>query len=1125
MSSLREGRRVSDGDDRMGLWLQELGLGKYAADFAANDIGFDALPRLSDADLKELGVSLGHRRVLQQALLQLHPRGALRGAGAGGHPVGQGEQRQITVMFCDLVGSTALVGKLGPESYQQLLTQDYLPACCDIINDSGYVARVVGDCIVAYFGYPAAREDAAECAVRTGLRLVDSVARELPRWGLRIDVRVALATGVSIIGDLVGAGFSEPDALTGQAPNLAFRILSTVAPGTVGIADETRRLAGDFFVYADAGVHAFKGFAQPSRIWRVVGESRWPARFDAQHKTQVPCIGRDSELGRLHDVWAEVQHSVCRVVTLVGEAGIGKSRLLRTASERFSLSSGLAVFMQCSPSQTGSPLYPLIDWLRRDIGLSAPQSVDHRVRLAAWLGHEATAQELALMADFLSVALPASDQRPALPPDRKRQLMRDIVLRHFEKRCDFGPVLLMVEDAHWMDGATEQFLVGLFARMATRPLLALITTRPHHGRQWAQADAVREILLEPLQQADARTLVVQACRDRHLPDSWVDEILLRTDGVPLFIEELTAMILESGLLAGDGSGPAENRPLVGVDIPSTLRDSLTARLDRLADIKDVARMASAIGREFTFTLLAQVSGLPSEQLVAALDRFVEARLLYQRGEPPQASYVFKHALVQQAAYDSQLRSDREALHARIVHAIETHQPDLARHEPGLMAHHCHLAGDIDREVDYLHAAGRASTRLVAIPEALSYFSRADAAIAQLGQDGPTVTRHIEIILGMMDVGRFAILPSQLRALSARARRMSLMDGVTCDATMTAAILFQDARANVYSSRYAQGRSIFHDIRQLGLASGSTAIERKPASAFAMGLCCQGLFGETLQFVHAGNIGYYKASGSLIDYISGLGWIGYSSCQAGAGDDGLAYGQLSVDEAEQVQSQIYLAGAYIWRSHALMALRRLDEAVADARRCVTLSTTHAVPYLGWHGLVFLALCLCRSGDLDGAARSLAQARELLAKVEDGQWCLLDYLPAIEAEIACARGDHAAAMQSADQAIEVASAIGGHFAEAMAWRVKALCGLRTGAGLDQAQACLDRAMAWHERGEAQAERTFTALLWAHALHEAGHAEPARHWVDQARHLAERYHLALERCEHGAAAVLEVLDRTAA
>ena len=1109
-----------DANVDFGRWLEALGLGRYARTFIDNEVGFDALRLLGDSDLKDLGLSLGHRRILQGAIQQLNPGRAPTPSAVGlavGGPGGPGERRQITVMFCDLVGSSELSVRFDPEDLRNLI-HAYYSSCCRIIEQSGgFVARIIGDGILAYFGYPTAREDAAECAIRAGLRITESMDRERPEGAGRIDVRIGLATGVSVISEMVGIGFSELHAVMGQTPNVAARIQSLAEPGTVAIADETRRLAGGFFVYADQGPHSVKGFNEPVQVWRVVGESRSGARFDAQHSAQVDCIGRDAQLAALQHTWNRVQQRSCRIVTLVGEAGIGKSRLLRTASERFAPPPGVTFFMQCAPSQATTPLHPLIDWLRRDIGVGATGAAEDRARLEAWLGAGAAPLEVSLVAEFLSLPLPESGAQPAVPPDRKRGLTREVVLRHFERHCDVAPVLLMVEDAHWMDGATEDFLISLFDRMRERPLMALITTRPNHPRRWTDRPGASEMTLDPLPRADAKRLIGNNCRGRRLPPAVFDEILARTDGVPLFIEELTAMILESRLLREEGSDLVMDGPLPTLDIPSTLRDSLVARLDRLSDIKNVARIASALGREFTFSLLAQVSEEPPHHLVAALDRLVEAQLLFQRGVPPEAEYVFKHALVQQAAYDSQLRSDRQALHARIVRAIEAHQPETALHEPGLMAHHCELAGMTDREVDYLYAAGVASTRIVAIPEALSYFSRADAAIARLEPNPRNARRNIDIILGMMEVGRFAILPSRLRALSERALELSRMEGVASDATMTAAIMFQGGRTQVYLSRYAQARSTFQALRGLGVEHGSMAIERKPASAFTMNLCCQGLFNETLEFINDGNIGYYKESGSFIDYISGLGWIAYASCQTGLVAEGLAFGHLSVREAEQVQSQIYLAGAYIWRSHAFMAVRQLDEAVSDARRCVELSEVHGVPYLGWHGLVFLSLCQCRSGDLDGATGSLAKARTLLARVEDGQWSLLDYLPAIEAEIACCRGDHPSALRWADEAIAVASEVGGHFAEAIAWRVKAVSSLRSGADPDQAQASFDRALQRHERGDAKAERTFSALLWAHSLQSTGHAERAQHWAEEARQLARRHGFALSRCEQGAAALL--------
>jgi class 3 adenylate cyclase/tetratricopeptide (TPR) repeat protein len=1102
---------VTLGDDSFSQWLEALGLGRYAGTFADNDVGFEALRLLSDADLQALGLSLGHRRVLQGALDRLQASAA--------PPVsrGHGERRQITVLFCDLVGSSELSVRFDPEDFRGLI-HAYYSACCKTIEDAGgFIARVIGDGILAYFGYPAAREDAAECAIRAALRIIETVGRERLQGRAPMDVRIGLATGVSVIGDMVGTGFSELHAVMGQTPNLASRIQSLAEPGTVAIADETRRLAAGLFVYADHGVHSLKGFSQPVQVWRVVGESRSGARFNAQHALRAECIGRELPLGVLQAAWQRVQQGSCRVVTLVGEAGIGKSRLLRAASERFGQPPGQTVLMQCAPSQAGTPLYPLIDWLRRDIGVSAAGAADDRACLEAWLGADATPLDLSLMAAFLSVELAGEPAQPPLPPDRRRLLTRELVLRHVERLCEAAPAVLLVEDAHWMDGATEDFLRALFERLGDRPLMAMITTRPGPARAWGHAVRASEVTLEPLPEADAELLIRSACRGRRLPRDLSDEILAKTDGVPLFIEELTAMVLESGLLREEGDALVVDGTLPALEIPSTLRDSLEARLDRLGDIKDVARIASAIGREFSYTLLAQVCQEPAHRLSAALDRLVEAQLLFQRGVPPQADYVFKHALVQQAAYDSQLRSARPALHARIVAAIEAHQPETARHEPGLMAHHCKLAGMTEREVDYLYAAGLASTRMVAINEALSYFSRADEALARLEPSARNAQRNIDIILGMMEVGRFAILPSRLRALSERTHALSRQEGVHCDPATTAAILFQDGRTKVYSSQYAEARRIFQAMQRLGAEHGSAAIERKPGSAFAMNLCCQGLFNETLAFVNEGNIDAYKASGSSIDHISGLGWMAYASCETGAVQDGLRFGHLTVREAEQVESPIYLAGAHVWRSHAFMAVRLLDEAVSDAKRCVDLSEAHGVPYLGWHGLVFLALCQGRNGDLDAAAQSLAQARSLLAQVEDGQWSLLDYLPAIEAEIACFRGEHAHALRAADEAIATATVIDGHFAEAIAWRVKAISSVRSGADPHQAQAYFDRAMRCHELGGAQAERAFSALVWAHALQQAGHSGRAARWAEAAKGWAERHGFVLQRCEHGAAAML--------
>ena len=1095
-------------------WLNSLGLGEYLQAFFDNDIDLEVVPRLSDGDLKELGLSLGHRRVLMAAAGQL--QGA-PGVPSGSAPLEKlGERRQITVMFCDLVGSTELSTRLDLDDLRSLI-HAYYSSCCRIIEEGGgFIARLIGDGILAYFCYPEAREDAAECAIRAGLRILETLGSEQLDGQRQVNVRIGLATGLTVISDMVGSGFSEQHTATGRTPNLAARIQTLALPGTIAVADETRRLAGGIFNYGDLGWHALKGFDEPMRVWRVESEASDNARFDAQRTEIFDCLGRDTEMAVLRQAWEAVQQGHSRIVTIAGEAGIGKSRLVRAVGPALKPANALCVLLQCAPNQTSTPLHPLIAWIRRETGVSADDGRSNRQRLQGWRGGKENPLDLALIADLLHVPVSDVAALPAMPPDRKRSLTREVVLQYFQRHCEHGPVLFMLEDAHWMDGATEDLLRTLFQSLRDQPLLALITTRVRPARPWADNEHCTEIRLEPLGASDAEKIIQNVCHGRQLPPAIVREIIAKTDGVPLFVEELTATVLESGKLRSEGTTLVMDGPLPAMDIPSTLRDSLAARLDRMGEAKEVARIGSALGREFSYALVAHITDRPEWSLKSALGRLVDAQLLFQSGQPPTSEYLFKHALVQQAAYDGQLRDDRQALHARIVQAIETHQPDMASREPGLMAHHCHQAQLADKEAAYLYAAGLASTRLVAIPEALSYFTRAEQVIAGLPQTPSNVARHIDIILGMMEVGRFTILPTRLMELGALARRLSQVEGVNCDAPTIASILFQEGRAQLYSSRYAGARRLFQQIRELGRRTQSPHLDMKPGSAFTMDLCCQGLFNETLDFINETNVGYYKETGNSIDYISGLGWIGYAVCQMGPGDDGVRFGDLSVREAELVNSAIYLGGAHVWRSHALMSVRRLDEAVADALQCAALAPI--VPYLGWHALVFLALCECRRGRFDAATQALDQARSLLAhEIKDGQWSLFDYVPAIEAEIACFCGRYGEALAAADRAITVAGEVDGHFAQAIAWRVKAICALREGADALRAQAHFERAVQLFEQGGARAEQTFATLIWAHALQQSGFAEHADRELHRARALADEHGFDLQRCEYGASAML--------
>ncbi len=1092
-------------------WLKSIGLEIYAEKFVKNDVSLEILHSLTNSDLRELGVSLGHRHILIEALRQT--RTFEQKPGLHASISDHAERRQVTVMFCDLVGSTELSAQLDLDSFRTLM-HEYYSSCCQIIEASGgFIANLIGDGILAYFGYPNAREDAAECAMHSGLEILKRLGSGQLAGQSNVRVRIGVATGLTVISDMMGVGFSEQNVATGRIPNLAARIQALATPGSMAVADETRHLAGSMFEYADMGWNRFKGFDQLVRVWRVNGELEAKARFEAHRSELLECHGRHPELEILHKTWHRVGQGICHVGFVMGDAGIGKSRLIYELVNSLDSVPVLLAQMQCSPNQAGTPLYPLISWIRRVAGVTDRDPEGNRQRLESWLGEDHDPFDLILLADLLVVPVQDLDNLPAMAPDRKRLLTRDLVINHFERHCRLGPVLILIEDLHWVDSSTKDFLGFLFQKLRDQPLLGLLSSRTEDTPSWVDGQYEVRLRLQRLGRHDAEKLIQSICHEKSLPASVVSEIIDKTDGVPLFIEELTATVLESGDLNAESGKPKREGHQWTIDIPTVLRDSLTARLDRLGSAKKIAEIASVLGREFSFSLIAQVTGKSIDFLTVSLDRLVEAQLLYQRGTAPEAEYIFKHALVKDVAYDGQMKIKREEIHGRIVDAIVNYDPELARREPGLMAYHCELGNRPTDAVEYLRLAGLASTQIVAIAEALKFFERAYELIRPLPMTPYLAEQQIRIIVGWMEVGRFAILPDKLIELGERARYLISLEGVTCDAETKAAILFQEGRAQLYSGRYSAARGLFVSLRKLGIDVQSTSIERKPASAFSMTLCCQGLFDEALAFSNAQNVEYYKRPGSLIDYISCLGWIGYASCQTGHIEEGLFFGDLSVREAKSVQSEIYLGGAYVWRSHALMSARRFAEAAADASQCLELSKVHTIPYLRWHALVFLALCECRGGNFDEAQRAIDQARILLShEVPKGKWTLLDYIPAIESEMACFRGEYSKAIVLAEHAIEVAGPIDGYFAAAIAWRARAISLIRLGKDLGAAQESFEQAVSMCELGGARSELTFGLMTWSHALWSAGHLELARKANLKALNLADRYSFDIKMCEYG-------------
>ena len=685
------------------VWLRGLGLEQYELAFRDNDIDGEVLRRLTGEDLRELGVtSIGHRRRLLDAIAALDSDASTTAEAAAPEPVAT-ERRQLTVMFCDLVGSTPLSERHDPEDLRGILGAYHRCVAETVEGFGGFVARYMGDGVLIYFGYPQAHEDDAERAIRCGLAMVKRVPQL--KQAENLHVRIGIATGLVVVGGEV----VEHDVV-GETPNLAARLQGLAEPDTVVIAASTRRLVGDMFEYRDLGAAELKGIAAPVPAWQALRPSAVASRFEALHgSTLTPLVGRDEEIDLLLRRWARVKTGNGQVVLICGEPGIGKSRITAELEGRLHAEPHIRLRYFCSPYHQDSALYPFVDRLGRASGFVADDPPAARLeKLEDFLARAAPLDEdLAFIADLLS--LPASDRHPLpnLSPQRKKERTLEALIRQFEGLARQQPVLMVFEDSHWVDPTSRELLDLTVERIRSLPVLLILTFRPEFQPPWTGQPQVTILALNRLDRRNQAVLVEHITGGRTLPDELVAQIVDRTDGVPLFIEELTKSVLESGA------------PLVG--IPTTLHDSLMARLDRLASARAVAQTGAAIGREFSYQLLRAVSASPEDELRAGLARLVASELVLQRGSPPNALYTFKHALVQDTAHGSLLRSARQQLHAQIAEALEAHSPELMETQPELFAQHYAEAGFVEKSVAYWGRAGHRSAARSALAEAAAQF--------------------------------------------------------------------------------------------------------------------------------------------------------------------------------------------------------------------------------------------------------------------------------------------------------------------------------------------------------------------------------------------------------------------
>jgi len=652
-------------------------------------------------------------------------------------------------MFCDLVGSTALSRRLDPEDLLDVL-RSYRNACSEIIGDhGGHVSRFMGDGILALFGYPAAHENDTERAAHAALEITEAVAAlRIPRQAdLQLSVRVSMATGLVIAGEIIGEGPSREEAIIGETPNLAARLQALAEPNTVVISDNTRKLLRDAFEYRSLGKHRLKGFNAEVQAWRVIGASDVETRFDAaQTSGLAPLVNRFPEISLMHRLWSDAKTSSSWILLIEGDAGIGKSRLVKALRDRIAAEAHSALQFQCSPHYQYTALYPFLRHIERSAGFERGDSAKtKRDKLRTLYGEEA----LPVYVRLLSLHEPTDGEEiPKLSPKRQRELTFATVLMRLRQLSDELPLLVIVEDVHWMDPTSIELLTFLIDNVENAKVLFVVTFRPEFSQIWSDRPNAAIVTLEALDSNSGEMLAKTILGKKAASDQVISQILERTEGMPLFIEELAKSLLESGTLPAKARRKRATDPQSLGAVPISLMDSLMARIDQLGEAKAIAQIGAVIGLEFTHSLLERVVLAREPNLPTALVRLVSSGLLLRQESTKETRYVFKHALVRDAAYNSLLRRRREALHARIAACLEDHFPEIVANEPELLAEHCSKAGLAERAIRYWQKAGERASERSENLEAENHFKNALKLLDELQDSALKKELELSLLIGL-----------------------------------------------------------------------------------------------------------------------------------------------------------------------------------------------------------------------------------------------------------------------------------------------------------------------------------------------------------------------------------------
>jgi class 3 adenylate cyclase len=737
----------------VGSWLRNLGLEQYEPLFRENAIDAALLPSVTAEDLKDIGIGVvGHRRKLLDAIAGLRGEAVASTTQHARTTIDAAERRHVTVMFSDLVGSTALSARMDPEDLREIISAYQNCVAESVRRFGGFVAKYMGDGVLVYFGYPQAHEDDPERAVRAGLELVAAVSNlKTHATHAPLETRVGIGTGLVVVGDLIGSGASQEQAIVGETPNLAARLQGIAEPNTVLIAEGTRKLLGNLFELQDLGATVLKGIPAPAHAWMVLRPSSVESRFEALHgKDLTELVAREQELELLLGQWckAKAKAGDGQVVLLNGEAGIGKSRLTAALMERITVEPHTRLRYFCSPQHTDSALHPIIEQMERAAGFARADGPSTRLdKLEAVLARTGPqVEDIVLFAEMLSI--PNDGRYPALDlvPQKRRQRTLDALVAQLASLASQQPVLLIFEDVHWIDPTSLDALGRLVDQVRTLPVLLVATFRPDFSVPWTELAHVTTLTLSRMGKREAAEIIARLAGGRELAGDLVCEIVDRTDGIPLFVEEMTKAVLEAESDTG-GRGTVVAAVSRAMAVPQSLHASLMARLDRLGPAKEVVQIGAAIGREFSYELIAQVALKSDVELRGSLERFVSAGLGFRRDVSSNETFVFKHALLRDAAYSTLLRGQRHQLHGRIAAVLEHDFPEVAKNQPEVLARHCAEAGLFAEAIGHYLTASRRSTSSSNNVEASRHVANGIALLEKLPADAPRAELHYRLMMG------------------------------------------------------------------------------------------------------------------------------------------------------------------------------------------------------------------------------------------------------------------------------------------------------------------------------------------------------------------------------------------